>query len=44
MRDYGRGRDGQYKPIRRSPKSFVSRILVPKLFEKRILQGILWLT
>jgi hypothetical protein len=38
--DHGRGRDGRHKPTRRAPKSFVSRILVPKLFDIRILRGI----
>src|ERR1700733_11075527 len=38
--DHGRGRDGWHKPTRRAPKSFLSRILVPKLLDIRILRGI----
>jgi hypothetical protein len=38
--DHGRGRDGRQKPRRRTPKFFVSWILVSKFFDIRILQGI----
>src|SRR5271154_705067 len=38
--DHGRGRDGRHKPTRRTSKSFVSRILVSKFFDIRILRGI----
>ncbi len=38
--DHGRGRDGWPKPTQLVPKSFVSRILVSKLFDIRVLRGI----
>jgi hypothetical protein len=41
LSDHGRGGDVQANLHRLAPKSFVSRILISKLFEKHILRGIL---
>ena len=40
VRNHGRGRDGWVNPRRRASKSFLSRILVSKFFDIRILRGI----
>jgi hypothetical protein len=40
LRNHGRGRDGRVNPRRRASKSFLSRILVSKFFDIRILRGI----
>jgi hypothetical protein len=39
-RNHSRGRDSRVNPHRRASKSFVSRILVRKFFDIRILRGI----
>jgi hypothetical protein len=39
-RNHSRGRDSRVNPHRRASKSFLSRILVSKFFDIRILQGI----